>query len=309
MSNDHHRLNRRDFVRAAGVAAAAAACRSALAADKAVAPAKAPAEVTAPSAKKLGWEMACQLYTFRSISCYEAMGRIASLGVRLLEPCFFLRLDKARPNLKTGPSLGPKIRKEWKARLDDRGMRMVNFYARLTGNADDCRKQFEFAREMGVETFVSEPKPGEFDTIEKFCDEYKINLAVHNHPKKRGYDYWKPENVLKLFKGRSKRIGACCDTGHWVRSGLDVVECIKTMTGRIITMHLKDVAEVGNPRARDVPLGRGKARYADVLKQLAAQKYRGVMSIEYEHQSPALLADVAECIAFVEKTAKAIQTR
>ena len=303
MSNTDHRLNRRDFVRGAGAAAAALACRSVVAADKA------PAKVAAPSAAKLGWEMAGQLYTFRSMSCYEALPKIASLGLRAIEPCFFLRLDKARPKLKSGPSLPAKIRKEWKARLDDQGMRMANFYAQLTGNADDCRKQFEFAKEMGVETFVSEPKPAEFDTIEKFCDEYKINLGVHNHPKKPGYKYWKPENVLTLFKGRSKRIGACCDTGHWVRSGLDPVECLKTMKGRIITMHLKDVVEIGNPKARDVPLGQGKAKYADVLKELHAQKYRGVMSIEYEHQSPKLMEDVAECIAFVEKTAKAIQAR
>ena len=289
------RLNRREFVTAAGAAAAALACPSVLTAAK------------TPAAEKLGWQMACQLYSFRSMSCYEALPKIGSLGVRLIEPCFFLRLDKARPKLKTGPSLPPKIRKEWKARLADKGMRIANFYANLTGNADDCRKQFEFAKEMGAETFVSEP-PGEaFDTIEKFCDEYGINLAVHNHPKGPQSKYWRPENLLKVCKGRGKRIGGCCDTGHWVRSALDPIECLRKMKGRIITMHLKDVVEVGNPKARDVPLGQGKAKYTEVLKELHRQGFRGVMSIEYEHQSPKLLADIAACIAFVEKTAKAIQ--
>ena len=33
---------------------------------------------------------------------------------------------------------------------------------------------------------------------------------------------------------------------------------------------------------------------------------RGVMTIEYEHDSPQLMQDVAECVAFVEKTAKAL---
>ena len=105
MSTSHHRLNRRDLVRAAGAVGAAAAFRSVGAAAKTGASAK----VAAPSAKKLGWEIACQLYTFRSMSCYEALPKIASLGVRLLEPCFFLRLDKARPRLKTGPSLSAKV--------------------------------------------------------------------------------------------------------------------------------------------------------------------------------------------------------
>jgi len=31
------------------------------------------------------------------------------------------------------------------------------------------------------------------------------------------------------------------------------------------------------------------------------------MSIEYEHESPQLVDDVAECVAFVEKTAAQLQ--
>ena len=296
-------LNRRDVVKGGALAAAALARPALLAAEK---PAKT-VKPAAPSAEKLGWELACQLYSFRGMSCYEALPKIASLGVRLIEPCFFLRLDKARPKLQTGPNLPPAVRKEWKKRLDDMGIQVANVYANLTGNADDCRRQFEFAKEMGGRTFVAEPPAEAFDTIEKFCDEYKIDLAVHNHPKSPASKYWKPENVLAVCKGRSKRIGGCCDTGHWVRSSLDPIACLKQMKGRIVSMHLKDVVEVGNPAARDVPLGQGKAKYTQVLRELHAQGFRGVLSIEYEHQSPKLLDEIAACVAFVEKTARAIQ--
>jgi sugar phosphate isomerase/epimerase len=37
---------------------------------------------------------------------------------------------------------------------------------------------------------------------------------------------------------------------------------------------------------------------------LKRQGYRGVMTIEYEHDSPELMADVAKCVAFVEDFAK-----
>ena len=106
-----------------------------------------------------------------------------------------------------------------------------------------------------------------------------------------------------MCKGRGKRIGACCDTGHWVRSALNPVECLKKMEGRIICLHLKDVPEWGNPKARDVPLGEGKADYAAVLAEVKRQGFKGVMTIEYEHQSPQLMDEVAQCIQFVEKTA------
>ena len=142
--------------------------------------------------------------------------------------------------------------------------------------------------------------------IESLADEYGINVAVHNHPESPKSKYWKPENVLAVCRDRGKRIGACCDTGHWVRSGLDPVECLKKMEGRIISFHLKDVAEWGVPKARDVPLGSGKANYAAVLREIHRQKFRGVMAVEYEHDSEKLLDEVAQCVAFVEKTARAL---
>ena len=155
---------------------------------------------------------------------------------------------------------------------------------------------------MQVETIVAEPPAEAFPAIDKLCEEFQINLAVHNHPKSPQSKYWQPEHVLKVCEGRSRRIGGCCDTGHWVRSGLDPVECLKKMAGRIISMHLKDVIEWGNPGARDVPLGQGKANYAAVLQELRRQTFKGVMTIEYEHESPQLMDDVAQCVAFVEKT-------
>ena len=259
-----------------------------------------------PTAEKLGWRLSCASYTFRSVTLYEALEKIASLGIRLVEPAFFHRLTKDNRKLKVNEALPPKVRKALKKNLADRGMGMANFYTKLGANEAACRKTFGFAREMGVETLVSEPPVEAFDMIEKLCEEYKINLAVHNHPKRPGSNYWHPDKVLAVCKGRGKRIGACCDTGHWVRCGLNCVECLQKMKGRIITMHLKDVLDSGNPKARDVVLGTGKANYAAVLKELHGQDFQGAMSIEYGHQSPKLMDDVAACVKFVEDAAKTL---
>jgi sugar phosphate isomerase/epimerase len=253
--------------------------------------------------------MCCQLYTFRRFPFFEALDMIARLGFKSIEPCFFLKLDAKRPKLRTNETLTPEQRKELKTRMSDKGILMTQFYAKLGQDDDANRRVFDFAKEMGVQTFVSEPPAAAFDALEKRCDEYKINLAIHNHPKKADgkYKLWRPEGVLELCEGRGKRIGACCDTGHWVRSGLKPVECLKKMKGRIITMHLKDVGEWGKPKAKDVILGTGLADYDGVLKELHSQGYKGVMSLEYEHDSPKLVDDVAACVAFVEKTAGTIK--
>jgi len=259
-----------------------------------------------PHAENLGWRIACQLYTFRRFAFYQAIDKIASLGIRYVEPCFFLRLDASRPHLKTNSDLPSELRKEMRQRLADVGLAMIHYYARLGTDQTAAKKTFEFAKEMGVQTIVAEPPPEAFDRIERLCEQYKINLAVHNHPRSPRSRYWRPENVLAVCEGRSQRIGACCDTGHWVRSGLKPVDCLKAMQGRIITCHLKDVAEWGKPKARDVPLGQGKADFSAVLGELHRQRFQGVLTIEYEHDSPQLMDDVRQCIAFVEKTAASI---
>ena len=256
-----------------------------------------------PNCAKLGWQLCGQLYTYRRFPFYEALAMIDQLGLKHVEPCFFLGLDKQRPKLKTSEELSAEVRTELKQKLAECGVQMTNYYANLGTDQSAARKTFEFAREMGVRTIVSEPPAEVFDMVEALCNEFEINLAVHNHPKHDNYEYWQPEGVLKVCAGRGKRIGACVDTGHWVRSGLKPVECLKKMEGRIVTLHLKDVGEWGKPEARDVPLGSGLADYGAVLKEIHRQGYKGVMAIEYEHDSPQLQEDVAACMAFVEKTA------
>jgi sugar phosphate isomerase/epimerase len=258
------------------------------------------AKLSTPNAEKLGWRICCQLYTFRDRSFYEALEVIAGMGVLRVEPCFFLPLSKEEPGLKTSESLSPAKRREMKQRMADLGISMPNYYAPIEGDEAAYRKIFDFAKEMDVETLVAEPPPEAFEALDKLCQEYKINLAVHNHPEGSGSQYWNPDTFMKACAGRSTRIGACPDTGHWVRSGLDTLASLRKYRTRIITVHLKDAAESGQRDSRDVPLGTGQANYTALLQQFYDWKWRGVMTVEYEHLSPQLVPEVAQCVKFVE---------
>lgn len=264
-------------------------------------------EVSTPHAEKLGWRLSCGLYTFRDRSFYEALDVIGALGIRRVEPAFFLPLSKEQPDLRTSELLTPVQRREMKKRLEDRGIQMASYYAPLEADTAGFRKVFDFAKEMGVETLVAEPPEEVFETLDELCQEYEIGLAVHNHPQSEQSRYWRPENVLKICEGRSRFIGACPDTGHWVRSGLDPSECLRKLSGRIVSVHLKDAAEFGNRESRDVPLGEGKANFTQVLQTLYNLKFRGLATIEYEHLSGRLIEDVAQCARFVEDFAASIE--
>jgi sugar phosphate isomerase/epimerase len=154
-----------------------------------------------------------------------------------------------------------------------------------------------------VETLVAEPEKDAFDTVEKLCEEYGINVSLHNHPKASPWPaYWSPDIVLEVCQGRSKRIGACADTGHWSRSGLDALECLKKLEGRIISFHLKDINEI-SADSHDVPWGTGASNLEEMLAEIYRQKVKAVFSIEYEYNWENSLPDIAQSIAFFDKVA------
>src|SRR5690625_708316 len=111
--------------------------------------------------------------------------------------------------------------------------------------------------------------------------EHEIQLAVHQQARGKSR-YWHPESVLAALEGR-EHFGACADLGHWVRSGLDPVESMKKLEGRIISVHAKDLDEFGNLEARDVRIGSGVIDYKTVIEELERQSFSGPVYIEAEH--------------------------
>ena len=84
-------------------------------------------------------------------------------------------------------------RRETRKRLGDAGVKLPCCYCADLTKQDDCRRLFDFAREMGIETLDGEPPAEAFDMLEKLCDEYQLNVAVHNHAKPTSS--WEARNV------------------------------------------------------------------------------------------------------------------
>jgi hypothetical protein len=164
---------------------------------------------------------------------------------------------------------------------------------------------FDFAKEMGIETLISEPALEALDLVEKLCEEYKIKVALHNHPKPSVY--WNPDIVLKACEGRSSLIGACADTAHWMRSGLNSLECLKKLEGKIICVNLKDINEFGDPNAHDVIWGTGKADIKGLLEELHRQNFKGVLSVEYEYNWTNSMPDIRESIRYFNDVASQLK--
>lgn len=244
-----------------------------------------------------GWRIGTQAYSFRKFTFYEAIEKTASLGLNWIEAYPGQRLSPDDPDLKMDMSLSPEKRKEVKQKLADSGIKLVNFgVVGLSEDEAQCRKVFDFAKDMGIETIVSEPKEELLDMIETLCLEYQINLALHNHPKPSYY--WDPDKVLEVVKGRSPRIGSCSDTGHWMRSGVNPLEALKKLEGRIISLHFKDLNQFGSREAHDVPWGTGQADVKALLTELHRQNFKGVFSIEYEYNWDNSLPEIRKAVEY-----------
>lgn len=276
---------RRDFLKAAAVAAVAPIVPRAIAAP-------------ADALDRLGWRLACNCYSFNSSTLYETIGRLVALGFKETVGFSWQKLDPQQPGSIFNEQLSATQRRETKKRLADAGVRMTSCYCSGLAKEDATRKLFAFCREMGIETIDGEPPHDAYDMIDKLCNEYQLNMAVHNHAKPS--PNWMPETLLKLFERRSPRIGACCDTGHWGRSNLEPVAALRKLQGRILTFDLKDV----NAEGHCVPYGTGKCNIRAILTELRRQKFRGIFGIEYDNRAPHLEADIAQSAAFFRKVAQ-----
>ncbi len=260
-----------------------------------------------PELKVGGFMIGPQAYSFNRFSFFEAIDKAKEAGASVIEAYPGQRLS---PDNKTpfNHTASPSVWAKTKIKLESAGVRIVNYGVVGLGNDEtENRKVFDFAKIMGIPCITTEPAEGCFDLLDKLVKEYDITVAIHNHPKKANdpkYKYWDPKYVLECVQGHDPRIGACADTGHWMRSGIKPMNGIKTLEGRIISLHLKDRNEFGMEKTHDVPFGQGKGSVKEVLDELRRQGFNGNISIEYEHNWDNNVGDIAQCIDFVREYGK-----
>jgi L-ribulose-5-phosphate 3-epimerase len=262
-------------------------------------------KLPAPSAAKLGWQVSVQGYTYRRFSLFEALPMASEIGLRHFEIRTDLKLDNNRPGMNANENMPDDARKELKTRLADNGLSVPTIFTDFDGKPDQAKRLFDFWKDFGTEVFTAEPPKNKecIDMLEKLCDEYKIKLALHNHQRERS-EYWCPEIVLEVCEGRGCYVGSTADGGQWARSNLDPVECLKKLEGRVHNFHLKDILTKGELFCRNTVIGEGEGACAESLKELARQGYKGCITIDFEHDTPALQEDMAKNIAFIENQAK-----
>lgn len=240
------------------------------------------------------WSLALQAYTYRKFTFLDAVDACVALGIPSLE---------AYPGQELGGGLTGTLDHNMDeatcaALLEILRLRRVSLvaYGVVNGRDErDWRQIFTFAKRMGIGTVCTEPDDDVLDLVCALADELGITVALHNHAEPA--KYWNPAAVLKACEGRTSRIGACIDNGHWARSGLQGAAAARRLEDRIRWVHLKDVnapAEYGHC----VPFGTGAADVTNFLAELRLQGYKGCFSIEYESDTGDPGPAVEACVGF-----------
>ncbi len=243
---------------------------------------------------RLGWKLGAQAYTFRLYTFFEVLDKLDSCGLKYVE---------ASPGRDIGGGMEGKMdyhmdvtkQQRIRERLQQKGIKWISYGVVVPKTKEDWLLLFEFSKTMGIQNIVTEPTRADLPMLSKLADKYKINIAIHNHPQPS--PYWHPDTLLNAVKGLSKRIGACADIGHWVRSGLEPLECIKKLKGRIIELHVKDLNEK-TKEAHDVIWGTGVSDIKGIMKELKRQRFKGAFLAEYEYNWERNVVDVAASVNY-----------
>jgi sugar phosphate isomerase/epimerase len=244
----------------------------------------------------------CQAYTFNHFTVFEAIEKTAQAGGKVIEFYPGQKISRDLPDAKLDHTASDETLQKIKDQLAKFHVRAVSYgvVTPKSGDETEWRQVFEFAKKLGLYSITTESVQ-DLNIIEKLVKEYDIRVGIHEHQhllKNPTYKVWDPKYILSVVKNRDRRIGACADTGHWASSGLQPLDCIKLLRGRIISVHLKDRPEIGK-QLPDCVLGTGASDIKGILAELRRQKFDGFLALEYENNWDNSVPDVAQCVGFV----------
>jgi sugar phosphate isomerase/epimerase len=244
-----------------------------------------------------GWPIGVQSYSLRNFDLHEAVRHIQGMGVHYVE--FFskhLALDASDATIAETK----KLLASADITLNAHGV--SGFTADHAAN----RKVFEFAKRAGIKNITANPEPDSFESLDKLVAEFDIRICIHNHGPGALFD--KSDDTLKAVAGHDKRIGACVDTGHYIRSNENPVEVIRKLGDRVFALHIKDDTHKGDKGSHNVVIGQANLDVVGVFKALKEIKFPadGSISLEYEANPENPIEDMKQCLVVArEAIAKA----
>ncbi|HTE26029.1 sugar phosphate isomerase/epimerase family protein [Flavitalea sp.] len=264
--------------------------------DSAVAAAVKPAE---------DWKFGIALWTFHDVNFPESLKLVDSAGLKYIEPNTF---HQAGPELKDTlvGKLSPAGLEKLKAMISERGLICESVYVVGDSTIQSWARQFDIAKKLGAKFVTTEPPLNMLNSIDSLAGAYGIMVAIHEHWKGVS-QYWNPDTTLLALKDHPN-FGVCADLGHFPKSGIDPLEAVKKFKGRIIAIHMKDIAAFNQPALKDVRAGTGVVNFPAIFQELKDQQFKGHIYIERDSiEKPNNLASVKLALQYYNEQTNKIK--
>ncbi len=178
----------------------------------------------------LGWRLGARTDAFGPVTFWEAAAKADAAGIPAVEG---VSTQKVSPEIAKSMdyNLSPDEVTKVKNRLDELRLRMPAYYvAAMPADDSSRRKVFMFARDLGADLIVTPAEPALFAELDKFANEFGINVAVAARNQK---------GAMSALEGRSKRMGLSVDTGAWLEAGIKPIDGLSPLKDRVLSVNLR----------------------------------------------------------------------
>jgi inosose dehydratase len=155
---------------------------------------------------------------------------------------------------------------------------------KFTPDAAHARKRFDFAKQAGCRIISATFGPDTFlatlPVVYGLCEEYGINLAIHNHG---GYNWLGNGEMLDwVFSITRPCIGLNMDTAWALDAKQDPIKWATKYASRLMAVHFKDFVFDRARQSTDVVVGSGNLNLPKLVETLKASAFKGEWILEFE---------------------------
>ena len=249
-----------------------------------------------------GFALGIQSYSLRHYTLEAALEIVQALGLTRIELI---------PSTKLGPiAFGEHLPLSADGAAIDaaltacaaRGLAIAAHGVNAVPDGETARALFAFAERARIPVLTIMPSQDALPELDALCAAHPgVRLAIHNHGPHLPWETL--EEIASALEGRHPSFGACVDTGHFIRSGIDPVEAIRGFGARVHGVHLKDFVEAG-ALAEGCILGDGLLRLDAVFAALREVQFSGALSLEYEENPENVVPDLVACLEAASEAAE-----
>ncbi|HEU4431571.1 MAG TPA: sugar phosphate isomerase/epimerase [Myxococcota bacterium] len=251
-----------------------------------------------------GFAMGIQSWSLRHYTLDAALEIVEALGLSRIEliPATGLgsiRVAEHLPVTDDGPTIDAAL-----AACRARGIQIAAHGVNAVPDAETARALFAFAKRARIPVLSIAPDESALDELDALCRTNPgVRLAIHNHGPHLPWET--VDEILAAIESRHPALGACVDTGHFIRSGIDPVGAIRRFGARAHGVHLKDFVEAG-ALADGCILGDGRLDLDAVFRALREVEFSGALSLEYEENPENVVPDLVACLEAASEAAERV---